>query len=112
LAEGGTSVEVSATPISLMPPATPTGVTVVPTDVGVKIFWDRVTSPDVAGYNVYRRAADKEVYEQIGKVDATHTLYVDTRASNDIRYYYSVTAYDDAKPANESAKSKEMTIRN
>lgn len=112
VAEGGVSKDVMATPIDLTPPLPPTGVTAVRTDTGTKVFWDRSEAPDLAGYKVYRRAADKDEYAMLGKVEPIHTLFVDTNAGEEIRYYYAVTALDGATPANESGKSKEATIRN
>lgn len=112
LAEGGVSKEVATSPIDLTPPVAPTGVTAVRTDAGIKVFWDRSDAPDLAGYRVYRRAANKDTYEMLGKVEPTFTLFVDTKAGEDVRYYYAITAVDGATPANESNKSKEATIRN
>ncbi|MBU1565290.1 MAG: hypothetical protein KJ630_06645 [Proteobacteria bacterium] len=112
LAEGGVSKEVVTTPIDLTPPISPTGVTAVRTDAGIKVFWDRSDAPDLAGYRVYRRAADKDIYEMLGQVEPTFTLFVDTKAVESVRYYYAITALDGATPANESSKSKEATIRN
>jgi hypothetical protein len=112
LAQGGVSKEVAATPIDLTPPVPPTGVSAVRTEVGIKVFWDRNDDADLAGYRVYRRVADQDEYQMLGNVDPTHTLYVDSKASESVRYYYTVTALDGATPANESRKSKEATIRN
>ncbi len=53
----------AATPMDLTPPLPPTGVTVVRTDVGIKIFWDKSDADDIGGYRVYRRAANKDSYE-------------------------------------------------
>jgi hypothetical protein len=112
LAQGGVSKEVATTPIDLTPPVPPTGVSAVRTEVGIKVFWDRNDDADLAGYRVYRRVADQDEYQMLGNVDPTHTLYVDSKASESVRYYYTVTALDGATPANESRKSKEATIRN
>jgi len=112
VAEGGVSKDILATPIDLTPPLPPAGVTAVRTDTGTKIFWDRSEASDLAGYKVYRRAADRDDYEMIGKVEPIYTLFVDTKAGEEIRFYYAVTALDGATPANESSKSKEATVRN
>ncbi len=111
LAEGGVSKEVEAMPLDLTPPASPSGVTAVQTAAGIKVFWDRSDAPDLAGYKVYRRTADQERYEMLGKVEPQFTLFVDAKASESARYYYAVTALDGATPPNESSKSKEATIR-
>lgn len=111
LAQGKISKEVTATPIDLTPPLPPSGVTVVRTEVGIKVFWDHSDNAEVSGYRVYRRTSDKDSYEMLGNVEPTHTLFVDTKVSDGVRYYYAITVLDAATPANESSKSKEATIR-
>ena len=111
LAEGGVSKEVAVTPIDLTSPPVPAGVTAVKTDVGIKIFWDKSDAADIGGYQVYRRASDKDSHEMVAKVEPQYTLYVDSKAEEGVRYYYAVTAIDRATPANESSKSKEATVR-
>ncbi len=108
---GTISDEIASTPVDLTPPLPPQGVTAVWTDGGIKIFWDENSSADFGGYRVYRRDADKESYELLGNVDPAYTIFVDSQAKNNKRYYWAVTAIDQAKPANESDKSREATIR-
>ena len=111
LVNGGVSKEIASTPIDQTPPMAPAGVTAVWTDAGVKIFWDRSSETDIGGYRVYRRASDKDDYELAGNVDPAYSLFVDTKMKENTRYYWAVTAIDQAKPANESNKSREATIR-
>ncbi len=112
LVNGGTSEPAAATPVDLSPPLSPTGVTVVQTGVGIKVFWDRVEGGGIGGYQVYRRAADRDSYELVGRVDADLTLFVDAAGAGDnVRYYYAVTAIDTAMPPNESEKSQEASLR-
>lgn len=111
LVNGGVSEKIAATPVDLTPPLPPTGVTAVRTGVGIKIFWDRSNDSDIAGYRVYRRAADKDSYESLGEVKAEYTLFVDSNAGDSVRYYYAVTAIDQSSPPNESDKSREATVR-
>ena len=111
LVNGGISKDVGVTPIDLEPPLPPLGIKVIQTGVGVKVFWEKSDADDLAGYRVYRRAAAKDSYEMIGEVESVYTLFVDTKASENKRYYYAVTAIDHAKPANESKKSREATTR-
>lgn len=112
LALGGVSKAVEAMPQDMTAPLPPSGVSAVRTDAGIKVFWDRSEAADLAGYRVYRRAADKDAYEKIGTVEPNYTLFVDSGAGDSVRYYYAVSAYDTATPANESGKSREATIRN
>lgn len=111
LVEGGVTEPISVSPRDMTPPAAPVGVTAVATAVGTKIFWDKSNEPDVAGYKVYRRAADKDKYELLGQVAPEYMLFVDKNGTGDVRYYYAVAAIDSSTPANESKKSREATVR-
>lgn len=108
---GGMSEVVTAVPVDLTAPEVPTGVTVISTGNGFKVFWEKGTAADLQGYHVYRRAADQKKKERIGDVQAIYTIFEDTAVSSDGQYYYSVTAYDSMKPANESKASVEATVR-
>jgi uncharacterized protein len=112
LVNGGVSSAVAAVPVDLTPPLPPAGVTAVATDVGVKVFWERNSDADLGGYRVYRRAADQDDYQFLGTVSPEYTLYDDRKVSPGVRYYWAVSAFDQATPANESAVSREATIRN
>jgi hypothetical protein len=111
LVSGGVSKQVTAIPIDLTPPVAPTGVTVVRTGVGTKVFWEKSDATDIGGYRIYRRAMDRDSFELLGKVEPEYTLFVDSKAEENVRYYYAVTAIDRAIPPNESKKSREATTR-
>ncbi len=111
LVSGATSKQVTVVPVDLTPPAAPTGVTVVRTDVGTKIFWDKNPASDIGGYKVYRRPAGRNSFKLLGQVEPVYTLFVDKKAEGSVLYYYAVTAIDQANPPNESKKSKEVTAK-
>lgn len=108
---GGMSEVATAVPVDLTPPEPPTGVTVIATGNGFKVFWNEVTAGDLQGYHVYRRAADQKKKDRIGDVEAIYTIFEDTTVQADGQFYYSVSAYDRAQPANESKPSVEATVR-
>lgn len=108
---GKISQEVAANPVDKTPPLPPAGVTAVRTGVGVKVFWEKSDATDIAGYIVYRRSADEEQYSRLGTVEPEYTLFVDREASEEVRYYYAITAIDTSSPPNESSKSREATVR-
>ncbi len=108
---GGTSRPVSALSVDLTPPTPPTGVTAVETDTGIKILWEKSPEEDLGGYKVYRRSAENSDPEVIGAVQPVYTIFLDKKATAGVRYFYSVTAIDQATPANESEKSAEVTTR-
>lgn len=108
---GGLSDVVSVTPLDLTPPAAPSGVTVVQTAGGIKVFWDKSPEADVHGYRIYRRAAEESEAQLIGEVQAVYTIFEDVDVPGERSFYYSVTAYDQMEPPNESEKSREASIR-
>lgn len=83
----------------------------VQTGVGTKVFWDKSDATDIGGYKIYRRAMDRDSFELLGKVAPEYTLFVDSKAEENVRFYYVVTAIDLAIPPNESKKSREATTR-
>ena len=107
---GGMSQPVSTLSVDQTPPSPPTGVTAIETDSGIKVLWEKSPEEDLGGYKVYRRSEGAGA-EVIGTVQPVYTIFVDTKATAGVRYYYSVTAVDQAKPANESEKSAEATTR-
>lgn len=108
---GGLSAAATAIPVDLTPPEPPAGVTVVATGQGFKIFWENSTASDLQGYYVYRRAADQKNKERIAEVPAIYVIYEDNDVTADGSYYYSISAYDNMTPANESKHSAEATVR-
>jgi hypothetical protein len=108
---GGTSSPVTALSVDQTAPAPPTGVTAIETDMGIKVFWEKSTEEDIGGYRVYRRTAAAKEAVPIGDVQPAYTLFVDQKVEQGVRYFYSVTAFDQNTPANESRKSEEATTR-
>ncbi len=108
LVNGGVSDVVSAVAVDKTPPARVTGVTALETKSGVKIFWNPVKDSQVTAYRVYRRAEGQKTGKLLGEVSSSYTLFVDNNAPAGVRVYYSVTALDQATPANESALSVEV----
>jgi hypothetical protein len=108
---GGMTKPVSTVAIDKAPPEPPTGITAIETDMGIKVFWEKSGEEDIGGYKVYRRAADAKEAVLVGEVQPAYTIFVDKKAEQGVRYYYTVTAIDQSSPANESKKSAEATTR-
>jgi chitodextrinase len=91
----GTHVGTSGTsadgkPEDAVAPAAPTGVTAVPSDSRVVVFWVANTADyDVAGYRVLRNGVGISTLS--GPAAAGYT---DTSAVNDVTYSYTVQTYD------------------
>lgn len=109
---GGTSEEVSSVPLDLTPPPPPLGIAIIGMEKGAKIYWERSTDSKVAGYRIYRRAANQDTPVRIGETAAAVVSFTDDHVPGDVRVYYSVTAIDAATPPNESRHSMEVTLRN
>lgn len=100
-----------ALPHDLTPPAPPREITVVETDQGVKVLWTGSGNRDLGGYRIYRRSTAETSPLPIGKVAANALSYLDTNPTAGAdRWYYSVSAYDQATPANESPRSGEAEL--
>jgi len=110
--DGKTSAPVSSMSADVTAPVPPAGVKAIKTaGTGIKIVWSPSSEKDLKGYKVYRRTASEDDPKVIGQVEAGVTIFEDTTASEDERYYYSVTAFDTADPANESDSSREASVR-
>ncbi len=60
----------------------------------VDLFWDPSSSPDVAGYNVYRAIQSGGPYMKLNPVLIVSTTYTDATVMSGTTYFYVVTAED------------------
>ncbi len=111
LAKGGVSKVVNAVPKDVTPPMVVMGVTAVRTSSGIKVIWDPGSDADLAGYRVYRRTGKEKDWQLLGDVGLSYTIFVDDDVPEGAKVFYSVSAVDEAEPANESLKSDEATLR-
>jgi len=95
----------------LVPPPPPTGLTALVETGAVRLVWDPVDAPDLAGYKVYRtEGTGIEQLRPIGTIPltpvqlVTATNYRDTGVQPGISYYYEVVSVD--KTGNESTRVK------
>jgi len=87
------------------PPASPRHLAAQVTPAGVALVWERVASPDLAGYVVYRSTLPTGVYERVATLPATTLQHLD--ATGRAEHYYVVRAVDRSR--NESAASPVAT---
>ncbi len=71
----------------------------------IKISWTPNNETDLLGYKIYRKTALDGEWELVATVDKTTNLYTDSNLKPNTRYYYSITAFDDATESNESPYS-------
>jgi len=109
---GGESSDLSNL-VALLPrevPAPPAEFRVVPTKIGIELAWP-AGAATVAGYNVYRRAAELTGYgPALVQLPPNETTTVDRTALYGRRYIYSVTTVAARDPLVESALSVEREI--
>ncbi len=60
----------------------------------VDLFWDPSSSPNVAGYNVYRAIQSGGPYMKLNPVLIVSTTYTDATVMSGATYFYVVTAED------------------
>jgi hypothetical protein len=109
--ESEPSAIAGATFKDLVPPAPPAGLTALVETGAVRLVWDPVDAPDLAGYKIYRtEGTGIEQLRPAGTLPLnpvqllTATNYRDTGVNPGISYYYEVVSVD--KSGNESARSK------
>ena len=108
---GGSSTPVTVIPVDQTAPSVPSGVRAIKTMADVKVIWEAVEAGDLKGYRIYRRLADEKDAVRIGEVGAPYTLFTDTTPPDAGTWYYSVSSFDNASPANESERSAEVAVR-
>jgi fibronectin type 3 domain-containing protein len=83
------------------PPASPRYLAARAGRAGVELVWERVASPDLAGYVVYRSTLPTGVFERVTPQPVTALRFVDPTGRPD--HFYVVRAVD--RSGNESAAS-------
>ena len=107
--EGDDSQPVTVATKDVFPPAVPSGLQAVFSQVGDKSFidltWIPNTDPDLAGYNVYRHTEGTRPPEKINTELVKTPAFRDANVQPGMRYFYSVSAVDLRN--NESRRSQE-----
>ena len=90
----------------LVPPPPPASVSALVETAAVRLVWDAVDAPDLAGYRIYRaEGTGLETLREVGKFPLTaltqETTWLDTTVQVGISFRYEVAALD--KNGNESA---------
>jgi hypothetical protein len=108
LVAGEATTRVAVTPTDVTPPAPPANLVAIPSEGTVRVSWTAVADADLAGYVVYRAAADG-AWLRVGSVRAPATTFTDRDVTPGV-YRYAVTAQDSGARANESARSNEAGV--
>ena len=89
------------------PPTAPTGLSATAGNEKVLLDWNDNGEPDVNGYNVYRSETSGSGYGKVNVDLVSDSNYIDNAVTNDIPYFYVVTAVDNDD--HESGYSNEAT---
>ncbi len=109
LIEGQATEPVTIEPKDLIPPEPPKGLVAVATKNGVELLWKDNREPDLEGYLIYRKDPKGRV-KLLNNLPIPLPRYVDREKKRPGRYYYWVTAVDDAQPPNESRPSQKASV--
>ncbi|HSP07129.1 MAG TPA: fibronectin type III domain-containing protein, partial [Acidobacteriota bacterium] len=90
-------------------PQPPQELNVVSAREGMVLIWAPNEEEDVAGYNIFRSTEQGKDYVKINKQLVRETTYTDTDIQRRQKYYYVVTAVDNAPVPNESGYSSEIS---
>lgn len=105
LGTGGGQVEslnsnpLSVSPVDTFPPSAPASIRVGPAPGRLSIFFPANPEPDIAGYNIYRSTDPDLPKDKWNKLNAellTRTTFQDEKVESGRRYYYYLTAVDQA----------------
>jgi hypothetical protein len=105
------SETVTATPEDQTPPAQPRSLAAVVTGATVRLAWEAVADPDLAGYHVYRSTTPGRGHVKLTERPTAASTFVDDGVRSGETYYYMVTAVDRSRRANESVPSAEAAAR-
>jgi fibronectin type 3 domain-containing protein len=89
----------SVSPRDVFPPSPPSDISVVGAAGRISLFFAANIEPDIAGYNIYRSRdpnLPKESWTRLNAELLTRTSFQDERVESGQRYYYYLTAIDQA----------------
>jgi predicted phage tail protein len=93
------SNSITVSPRDIYPPSAPASITVAAAPGRLSIFLPANPEPDIAGYNIYRSADPDLPKDKWNKLNAellTRTTFQDEKVESGKRYYYYLTAVDQA----------------
>lgn len=95
-------------PQDVYPPSAPQELNVVAAREGMVLIWAPNEEEDVAGYNVYRKVEGEPDFKKHNTRLVRETTYSDPDVKPGLKYYYQVSAVDNAPVPNEGPRSTEV----
>lgn len=93
------SNSISVSPIDTFAPSAPASITVAAAPGRLSVFFPANPEPDIAGYNIYRSTdpdLPKDRWDKLNAELLTRTTFQDEKVESGRRYYYYLTAVDQA----------------
>ncbi|MBS3818476.1 hypothetical protein KGY73_03110 [bacterium] len=91
------------------PPEAPNKVKAIVGKDTVALSWQSNQEKDLEGYRVWRRKEETEDYELLTSQTIQENAYIDSTVEMNQRYYYAITALDEA--GNESPRSQSVYVK-
>lgn len=112
----GVSLESAGSPVikvfvSKFDPPSPTNVKVTSTRRGIRVEWDPVKTGDLpARYNLYRSESER-MFVKLNQDPVDKTSFLDSKVTMGHSYRYTVSAFPEGRPEEESGRSGSESVR-
>jgi len=110
LIEGPASAVAGGIPEKTIPPTPPRGLVAAFQEDGVALRWNENAEPDVAGYDIYRRAEGEESFRKINPALIKEPYFLDRTADLKKTYTYRLKAVDSSISPKESDFSQDAEV--
>jgi predicted phage tail protein len=107
------SNSLSVSPRDIFKPSAPTKISIAPSLGRISIFFLTNPEPDVAGYNIYRTTdptLPKGSWTKLNSALLTRTTYQDEKVESGRKYYYYLTAVDQAGNVSDPSEVVSETV--
>lgn len=107
------SNSITIAPRDVFPPSAPTKITTAAAPARISLFFPANPEADVAGYNIYRSTDPDLPKEKWNKLNAdllTRTTFQDEKVESGRKYYYYLTAVDQAGNVSQPSEVVSETV--
>jgi predicted phage tail protein len=107
------SNSISVSPRDVFPPSAPASITVAAAPGRLSVFFPANPEGDIAGYNIYRSIdpdLPKDKWNKLSPALLTRTTFQDEKVESGKRYYYYLTAVDQAGNVSPPSEAVSETV--